>query len=163
MLHLIISLLDLENQIHLVLINHVHVGRTPGAFYADPEAECQVFHRCVSVFGVFFKYSFLCPHGSIFNQEFNTCDWWYRVQCGQDISQDNNIEEESPTEEDSLDSIEDPIDEDDDEDRRNPIIIQSIFLDQDTFRDLASGQFGSQISNNINYNYQGRGIEQCSY
>ena len=137
-------------------------GLSSGAFYADLSTGCQVFHRCISSFGVFFRYSFLCPHGTVFNKETNTCDWWYRVQCGQGTSQDNNIEEESPAEEDSLDSIEDPIDEDDDEDRRNPIIIQSIILDQDTFRDLASGQFGSQSRNNINYIYQGRRKHLCS-
>ena len=50
-------------------------------------------------------------------------------------------------EDDPLESIEDP--KHDDENRRNPITIQSIFLDQDTFRDHA----GEQNSNSINYYY----------
>ena len=31
------------------------VGRTPGAYYADPEAGCQLFHRCV-LFFIFLKF-----------------------------------------------------------------------------------------------------------
>ena len=26
--------------------------------------------------------SFLCPNGTIFNQEVFTCDWWFNVDCG---------------------------------------------------------------------------------
>ena len=25
--------------------------------------------------------SFLCPRGTIFNQEHRVCDWWYNVKC----------------------------------------------------------------------------------
>ena len=25
--------------------------------------------------------SFLCPKGTIFNQEHRVCDWWYNVKC----------------------------------------------------------------------------------
>ena len=25
--------------------------------------------------------SFLCPRGTIFNQEYRVCDWWYNVKC----------------------------------------------------------------------------------
>ena len=27
------------------------------------------------------KLSFLCPNGTIFNQEYFTCDWWFNVDC----------------------------------------------------------------------------------
>ena len=39
------------------------VEMSPG-YYADPEAECQVFHICAAdAFGGLSKYSFLCPNG----------------------------------------------------------------------------------------------------
>ncbi|XP_063591978.1 U-scoloptoxin(01)-Er1a-like [Penaeus indicus] len=51
----------------------------PG-YYADtaPEAGCQVFHIC--------QFdgrhdSFLCPNGTIFNQQYFVCDWWFNVDC----------------------------------------------------------------------------------
>ena len=73
------------------------VGRTPGAYYADPEAGCQLFHRCVLFFiflkflifvyfskyfdsilslifrcvvvaGRFFQFPFLCPNGTVFSE-----------------------------------------------------------------------------------------------
>jgi hypothetical protein len=25
--------------------------------------------------------SFLCPNGTIFNQQYFICDWWYNVDC----------------------------------------------------------------------------------
>ena len=27
------------------------------------------------------KYSFLCPNGTLFNQEYFVCDWWFNVDC----------------------------------------------------------------------------------
>lgn len=36
----------------------------------------QVFHIC-GVGGA--KHSFLCPEGSVFNQQYLVCDWWYRA------------------------------------------------------------------------------------
>ncbi|XP_047483883.1 uncharacterized protein LOC125035478 [Penaeus chinensis] len=51
----------------------------PG-YYADtaPEAGCQVFHIC--------QFdgrhdAFLCPNGTIFNQQYFVCDWWFNVDC----------------------------------------------------------------------------------
>ena len=26
--------------------------------------------------------SFLCPNGTMFNQQYFVCDWWYNVDCG---------------------------------------------------------------------------------
>ncbi|XP_068993996.1 uncharacterized protein [Neodiprion pinetum] len=51
----------------------------PG-YYADPEAQCQVFHICQSGGR---KDSFLCPNGTIFSQEKLVCDWWYNFDCAQ--------------------------------------------------------------------------------
>ena len=51
-------------------------GQVDGGYYADPEAECQVFHICTADgAGGLSKYSFLCPNGTIFNQNYFICDW----------------------------------------------------------------------------------------
>ena len=53
-------------------------------YYADPEAECQVFHICSDDgAGGLAKYSFLCPNGTIFNQNYFICDWWFNVDCSE--------------------------------------------------------------------------------
>jgi len=57
-------------------------GQVDGGYYADPEAECQVFHICTSDGkGGLGKYSFLCPNGTIFNQNYFICDWWFNFDC----------------------------------------------------------------------------------
>jgi len=51
-------------------------------YYADPEADCQLYHVCSdSGDGIFVTYDFLCPNGTIFNQEEFVCDWWFNVDC----------------------------------------------------------------------------------
>ena len=58
-------------------------GKTMG-YYADPEGECQQFHICVSDgLGGPQKFSFLCPNGTLFNQQYFVCDWWFNVDCSQ--------------------------------------------------------------------------------
>merc|ERR1712123_494987 len=53
-------------------------------YYADPEAECQAFHICADLgLGDLIKYSFLCPNGTLFNQQYFICDWWFNVDCSQ--------------------------------------------------------------------------------
>jgi hypothetical protein len=55
-----------------------------GGYYADPDAECQVFHICTQDGnGGLAKYSFLCPNGTIFNQNYFICDWWFNVDCSE--------------------------------------------------------------------------------
>ena len=55
----------------------------PG-YYADPEAECQAFHICTADgAGGLAKYSFLCPNGTILNQNYFICDWWFNFDCAQ--------------------------------------------------------------------------------
>ncbi|RXG56635.1 hypothetical protein Avbf_15252 [Armadillidium vulgare] len=49
-------------------------------YYADvdPKAACQVFHICQEDGR---HDSFLCPIGTLFNQKYFVCDWWYNVDC----------------------------------------------------------------------------------
>merc|ERR1712106_1211862 len=59
-------------------------GQVDGGYYADPEAECQVFHICTADgAGGLAKYSFLCPNGTIFNQDYFICDWWFNFDCSE--------------------------------------------------------------------------------
>ncbi|XP_069174674.1 uncharacterized protein [Procambarus clarkii] len=77
-------------------------GLLPG-YYADTseQARCQVFHICQDKGKIS---SFLCPNGTIFNQQYFVCDWWYNFDCstaqqfyglnaqiGQDISSVNSF------------------------------------------------------------------------
>ena len=58
-------------------------GKVSGGYYADTETDCQVFHICGgsnSIFGSI-KYSFVCPNGTMFHQQYFICDWWYNVDC----------------------------------------------------------------------------------
>ena len=51
------------------------LGQVEGGYYADPEGECQVFHICAGGGeGSLVKYSFLCPNGTLFNQQYFVCD-----------------------------------------------------------------------------------------
>ncbi|XP_045120222.1 uncharacterized protein DDB_G0293534-like [Portunus trituberculatus] len=63
--------------------------KLPG-YYADPEAQCQVWHWCVSST---MKYSFLCPNRTLFNQLYRVCDWWFNVDCA-DSPSSYNINED---------------------------------------------------------------------
>jgi len=54
-----------------------NVQEFPG-IYTDTEAECQVFHMCQPNGNAD---SFLCPNGTMFNQQYFVCDWWYNVDC----------------------------------------------------------------------------------
>merc|ERR1711892_122015 len=59
-------------------------GRVEGGYYADPEAECQPFHVCsANRDGGLNKNSFLCPNGTLFNQENFVCEYWFNVDCSQ--------------------------------------------------------------------------------
>ncbi|XP_018009468.1 proteoglycan 4-like [Hyalella azteca] len=49
----------------------------PG-LYADTDARCQVFHICQESGQ---HDSFLCPNGTVFNQQYFVCDWWYNFLC----------------------------------------------------------------------------------
>nr|XP_053640566.1 mucin-2-like isoform X1 [Cherax quadricarinatus] len=51
----------------------------PG-LYADVDAKCQTFHICQDDGR---QDSFLCPNGTVFNQQYFVCDWWYNFACDQ--------------------------------------------------------------------------------
>ncbi len=43
-----------------------------------------MFHICTADGqGGLAKYSFLCPNGTIFNQNYFICDWWFNFDCAQ--------------------------------------------------------------------------------
>merc|ERR1711879_592816 len=59
-------------------------GQVEGGYYADPESECQAFHVCTADGqGGLAKYSFLCPNGTVFNQNYFICDWWFNFDCAE--------------------------------------------------------------------------------
>jgi len=71
----------------------------PG-IYADTQADCQVFYMCQPNGE---STGFLCPNGTIFNQQYFVCDWWYNLDCAQQqnfyslnqfIYQENSDDEE---------------------------------------------------------------------
>lgn len=53
----------------------------PG-YYADVEANCQVFHICA----LNRTFSFLCPNGTIFSQEVLVCVWWNQYECASSLA-----------------------------------------------------------------------------
>lgn len=65
-------------------------------YFADTsdEAQCQAFHICQKDGR---SASFLCPNGTLFNQRYFVCDWWFNVDC---LSSEKfyslNAEKESP-------------------------------------------------------------------
>ena len=57
-------------------------GRVEGGYYADTEAQCQPFHVCsADRDGGLARNSFLCPNGTLFNQENFVCEYWFNVDC----------------------------------------------------------------------------------
>ena len=71
----------MEVRISLLSVNIKIVSQ---GYYADEEAQCQVFHICTADgAGGLAKYSFLCPNGTIFNQNYFICDWWFNVDCSE--------------------------------------------------------------------------------
>jgi len=57
-------------------------GLVMGGYYADPEQDCQAYHVCLQDADLnLYPVSFLCPNGTVFNQEIFVCDWWFNVDC----------------------------------------------------------------------------------
>ena len=49
---------------------------------APQETDCQVYHVCgASQAAVSPIASLLCPNGTLYNQQFFVCDWWFNVDC----------------------------------------------------------------------------------
>merc|ERR1712123_294739 len=79
-------------------------GQVDGGYYADPEAECQVFHICTADgAGGLAKYSFLCPNGTLFNQNYFVCDWWFNFDCAE-AEELYSLNDEIAAERDALDA-----------------------------------------------------------
>ncbi|XP_023335005.1 uncharacterized protein LOC111706376 [Eurytemora carolleeae] len=51
----------------------------PGIF-ADTFADCQAFYMCQPNGE---STAFLCPNGTMFNQQYFVCDWWYNLDCAE--------------------------------------------------------------------------------
>ena len=53
-----------------------------------------MYHVCSDVGnGAYTKFDFLCPNGTVFNQQEFVCDWWFNVDCStSDSYYDLNIE-----------------------------------------------------------------------
>lgn len=64
-------------------------------YYADTDADCQAFHICApDGSSSLLKYSFLCPNGTLFNQQYFICDWWFNVDCAESaaLAEEKNSE-----------------------------------------------------------------------
>ena len=58
--------------------------KVEGGYYSDTELRCQAFQICVNDDqGGLVKFSFLCPNGSLFDQQYFVCDYWFNVDCAQ--------------------------------------------------------------------------------
>ena len=54
-------------------------GLVFGGYYADPATECQQYSVCLQdpiSPDTLYPVNFLCPNGTIFNQQLFNCDWW---------------------------------------------------------------------------------------
>jgi len=64
-------------------------GLVFGGYYADTEQDCQAYHVCLLDPvdpELLYPVSFLCPNGTVFNQEIFVCDWWFNVDCSASLS-----------------------------------------------------------------------------
>uniref|UniRef100_A0A6P7F5R2 Probable serine/threonine-protein kinase clkA isoform X2 n=1 Tax=Diabrotica virgifera virgifera TaxID=50390 RepID=A0A6P7F5R2_DIAVI len=53
-----------------------------GGYYADADAQCQMFHICVKVAGIGIQdFRFLCPNGTAFDQDHQICAEWEDIDC----------------------------------------------------------------------------------
>merc|ERR1712045_309382 len=55
-----------------------------GGYYADPATDCQQYSVCLQdpiSPDTLYPVNFLCPNGTIFNQQLFNCDWWFNVDC----------------------------------------------------------------------------------
>merc|ERR1719481_1157946 len=55
-----------------------------GGYYADLETDCQQYSVCLRDAinpSTLYPVRFLCPNGTVFNQESFNCDRWFNVDC----------------------------------------------------------------------------------
>ncbi|PRD23495.1 UNVERIFIED_CONTAM: hypothetical protein NCL1_46187 [Trichonephila clavipes] len=69
--------------LEILPVVHFPCEEYTSGYYADVTARCQMFHICDENGQ---RSSFLCPIGTVFNQEYLVCDWWYNVNCEDSIS-----------------------------------------------------------------------------
>ena len=51
-------------------------------YYADQETDCQAYHVCGADQARTAPIStLLCPNGTLYNQQYFVCDWWFNVDC----------------------------------------------------------------------------------
>ena len=51
------------------------------AVFSIQETDCQVYHVCGAQDAVSPISSLLCPNGTLYNQQYFVCDWWFNVDC----------------------------------------------------------------------------------
>jgi len=57
-------------------------GKVVGGYYADPDADCQMFHICVQVNETDVRdFKFMCPDDTVFDQENFICANWFEIDC----------------------------------------------------------------------------------
>ena len=79
-----------KNNLYILLL--ILWGFFVQGYYADPSAQCQAFHVCIpDGLGGLGTQSFLCPNGTIFNQEYFICDWWFNFDCSQVRTKNNRF------------------------------------------------------------------------
>ena len=64
-------------RLHNLVKRRINVKKLELFFFNFTSTD-QVFHVCEEGKR---QSSFLCPRGTIFNQEYRVCDWWYNVKC----------------------------------------------------------------------------------
>ncbi|XP_055354275.1 uncharacterized protein LOC129599931 [Paramacrobiotus metropolitanus] len=74
--------------------------KQPG-FYADPETQCQVFHRC-DLNGNMTSY--ICVNSTVFNQVTLVCDYWFNVDCSRSQELENFANSRLYTDQDLFDT-----------------------------------------------------------
>ena len=74
-----------------MLSTNLYTVHFAAGYYADLEAGCQSFHICIAaavvsgvagVGAVLAPHTFLCPNGTVFDEDGFMCDWWFNVRCG---------------------------------------------------------------------------------
>ena len=77
---LIIRYLKLANHMYVYVVMYFFFLLCLG-YYADPEMGCQAYHVCLldPLGGSMYPTSFLCPNGTLFQQQIFNCDWWYDI------------------------------------------------------------------------------------
>jgi len=57
-------------------------NKVVSGYYADPDADCQMFHICVQVNETDVRdFKFMCPDDTVFDQENFICANWFEIDC----------------------------------------------------------------------------------